>query len=49
MVTVAYILTKGDSVVDGVVKLLKIIISVTNGDKDFLRDDMEYFIYHLLD
>ena len=27
----------------------KILMSVTNGDRDILKDDMEYFIYHFLD
>ena len=33
---------KGHSAVDGVVKVLKIIISVTNGDKDSLSDNETY-------
>ena len=27
----------------------KILMSVISGEKDILKDDMEYFIYHFLD
>ena len=37
------------SVVYGKLEVLKILMSVISGEKDILKDDMEYFIYHFLD
>ena len=42
MQLVDYIAIKGHSVVDGEVKVLKIIMSVMNGDKDSLSDNETY-------
>ena len=42
MGVVGFLAIVGHSVVDGVVKVLKIIMSVMNGDKDSLNDNETY-------